>query len=418
MATKWARLSDITPDKMTPMLRQYLQAKAESGDSLLFFRMGDFYELFFEDAIEASEILGLTLTSRDGANKGDRVPMAGVPVRAVDGYVARLIKAGRTVTICEQVEDPKEAKGVVKRSVVRTVTPGTVMEPDLLEETSNNYLAALRIEDDRAGLAFVDVTTGEFLAAQIDTDVERTLVDELTRMAPVEVLVPASFEGGLEEGLRRRFAGVAFTTCPDDAFDREAADERVREEFGLSTLKGVGLHDAPQALESVGAALDYIKRTQRDTVPHLRLPRRYSPGNYVVLDGNTQRNLELVESLADKKRRGTLLSVLDRTLTSMGARKIRHWILHPLVDVHEIQERLDAVDELFNDAARRLELREALRGVADLERLLGRITARTGNARDVKALGASLERVPGLRAALAGAQSSLLASLRDGLDEL
>jgi DNA mismatch repair protein MutS len=418
MAKNWAKLSDITPDKVTPMLRQYLQAKAEGGDSLLFFRMGDFYELFFEDAVEVSEILGLTLTSRDGVEKDERVPMAGVPCRAVDGYIARLIRAGRTVTICEQMEDPKEAKGIVKREVIRTITPGTIMEPELLEETSNNYLAALHLAEDRAGLAFVDVTTGEFLAAQIDTDVERTLVDELTRMAPVEVLVPGGFAGDLESRLRARFTTLAFTKREEDEFDREAARDLLQDEFGLATLKGLGLHDAPQALGSAGAALAYVKATQRDAVPHLRLPRRYSPGNFVVLDGNTQRNLELVESLADKRRRGTLLAVLDRTLTSMGGRKLRHWILHPLVDVEEIRERLDAVENLFNNGELRMRLREALRGMGDLERLLGRLTSRSGNARDLKALGVSLQRVPDLKTVLADAQAPLLAALKEGIDDL
>ncbi|MDX9971606.1 MAG: DNA mismatch repair protein MutS [FCB group bacterium] len=418
MAKNWAKLADITPDKITPMLRQYLQAKAEGGDSLLFFRMGDFYELFYEDAVEVAERLGLTLTSRDGGEKDARVPMAGVPYRSVDSYIARLIKAGRTVTICDQMEDPKEAKGIVKRAVTRTITPGTIMEPDLLEETSNNYLAALHLENDCAGLAFLDVTTGEFLAAQIDTDLERTLIDELTRMAPAEVLVPVGFDGTLEQRLRSRFAETAFTHRGEEEFDREAARDLLQEEFGLATLKGLGLHDAPQALASAGAALSYVKATQRDAVPHLRMPRRYSPGNYVVLDGNTQRNLELVESLADKRRRGTLLAVLDRTLTSMGGRKLRHWILHPLVDVDEIRERHNAVENLFNAGELRMQLREALRGMGDLERLLGRLTSHSGNARDLKALGASLSRVPELKSVLNEAQAPLLVALRDGMDEL
>lgn len=418
MATNWAKLGDITPDKITPMLRQYLQAKSESGDSILFFRMGDFYELFFEDAVEASEILGLALTSRDGADKDERVPMAGVPVRAVDGYIARLIKAGRTVTICEQVEDPRDAKGVVKRAVTRTVTPGTVMEPNLLEDASNNFLAAIVVDHERGGLAFLDVTTGEFVAAQVDADIERIIEDELTRMAPVEVLVSSRFPEPLRERVRNRFAGITITTAPEDAFDHDLARDLLLDAFGLSTLKGLSLDDAPQALSCAGAVLGYVKSTQRDAVPHLRLPRRYSPSHFVVLDGNTQRNLELVESLVDKKRRGTLLGVLDRTLTSMGARKMRHWLLHPLVDVDAIRSRLDAVEDLFSDGEWRMALRDILRGMADLERLLGRLTARSGNARDVKALGLSLERIPTLKQALARASSALLARLRDNMDVL
>ena len=455
MTRNWKKLSDISEARLTPMLRQYLQAKAECGDSLLFFRMGDFYEMFFEDAIEGSSLLGLALTSRDGMDKEDRVPMCGVPYRTVDTYVAKAIKAGRTITICDQIEDPKEAKGIVKRAVIRTITPGTVIEPNLLEQTTNNYLGALTYREGKAGLAFVDVSTGEFLAAQISSDVERTLFDELTRMAPVEMLIPDAFSapadadegkakkpardrtrlgGGFlpssrrHEGppdpdvlisrLRKRFETVAFTLRPQDDFDPQTTREALLDQFGLTTLKGLGLEDAPEATACAGAVLAYVKHTQRDTSPHLRFPRYYSPSSFVVLDGNTQRNLELVESLADKRRQGTLLNVLDRTLTSMGGRKLRHWILHPLVNVADIHARLDAVEDLFQSAETRLELKEILKDVADLERLLGRITSKTGNARDVKALGRSLERVPRLRAVLQPVTSSLLTELRDGMDEL
>jgi len=363
MVRKWKKLSEIPASKLTPMLRQFVQAKAESGDSILFFRMGDFFEMFFEDAVEAAEILGLALTSRDGAADEARVPMCGVPFRAVDTYVARLIKAGRTVSICDQVEDPKLAKGIVKRAVVRTITPGTVMEPDLLEATANNYLGALGVWGSNAGLAFVDVTTGEFLAAQADHDVERTLVDELTRMGPAEVLVSDAMDGALLERIERRFEGVAFVQRPDDTFDAGLARDLLLDQFGLSTLKGVGLEDAPAATACAGAVVAYVRETQRDAVPHLRLPRRYSPAGYVVLDGNTQRNLELVESLADKRKRGSLLGVLDRTHTSMGGRKLRHWILHPLVDVSEIRARLDAVEELFEQGELRMQLQDLFTGV-------------------------------------------------------
>lgn len=357
MAHRWKKLSDISDRNLTPMLRQYLQAKSECGDSLLFFRMGDFFEMFFEDAIQASELLGLALTSRDSTGKGDRVPMCGVPVRTVDTYVARAIKAGRTVTICDQIEDPKEAKGIVKRAVIRTITPGTVIEPNLLEDTTNNYLAALVVRNGAAGVAFVDVSTGEFLAAQIGTNIQRMLSDELTRMAPAEVLVPAGLDADLLTRLRSRFNAVAFTTRPDDDFEVDAARERILDQFGLGTLKGVGLEDAPEATACAGAVLAYVRDTQRDGVPHLRLPRHYSPSHFVVLDGNTQRNLELTESLADRRRHGTLLGVLDRTQTSMGGRKLRQWILHPLVNVAAVRARLDAVEQVFENAELRLELR-------------------------------------------------------------
>ncbi|MDQ1255938.1 MAG: mismatch repair protein MutS, partial [Candidatus Hydrogenedentes bacterium] len=418
MAVKWKKLGDVPESKMTPMLRQYVQAKAECPDSILFFRMGDFFEMFFEDAIEAAELLGLTLTSRDGSDSEDRVPMCGVPYRTVDTYVARAIKGGRTVTICDQMEDPKLAKGIVKRAVVRTITPGTVMEPDLLDATSNNYLGALWLEDGRAGIAFVDVSTGEFLAAQVEDDVQRAIEDELTRMAPSEVLVSNAMDKALIDRLERRFDGVRFAPRGDDTFDAAFARQLLLDQFGLSTLKGVDLENAREATAAAGAILSYVNETQRDAVPHLRLPRRYSPAGYVVLDGNTQRNLELIESLADKKKRGTLLGVLDRTQTSMGGRKLRHWILHPLIDVAEIRARLDSVEELAGAGELRLELKELFRGVADLERLLSRLTSKAGNARDVKALGRSIEEVPGIKAALGGIEAPMLSTLRDGMDEL
>ncbi len=412
------KLSDVKPHRTTPMLRQYLQAKAECGDSLLFFRMGDFFELFLDDALEAAELLGLALTSRDGVDKEQRIPMCGVPARAVDAYVAKVIKAGRTVTLCDQIEDPKEAKGIVKRAVVRTITPGTVMEANLLDDAANNYLGALLCNDAAGGLAFVDVSTGEFLAALIEERLEQTLLDELTRMAPVEILVPESHDPRLLQRLQTRFGQITFTARPDEDFEAATARNLLLDLFDLATLKGVGLEDVPEAAGCAGALLAYIKGTQREAAPRLQLPRRYSPAGYVVLDGNTQRNLELIESLADRSKRGTLLGVLDRTLTSMGARKLRQWITHPLLSPGDIHARLNAVEELFDGNERRLHLRELLRGVGDLERLMGRITAKSGNARDVQALGRSLGRVPELRAALAASGAELLQSLHAGMDEL
>ena len=418
MSSPWKQLADIPERNLTPMLRQYVLAKAESRDSILFFRMGDFFEMFFEDAIEASRILGLALTSRDGSDVEARVPMCGVPYRAVDTYVARLIKAGKTVTLCDQIEDPKVAKGIVKRAVIRTITPGTVMEPTLLDEAANNYLGALWAQAGRAGLAFVDVTTGEFLAAQVDGNVERVLVDELTRMRPAEVLICEDMDDALKTRIENRFEGTAFVARPADAFDAGLAGERLQDQFGLSTLKGVDLDGAVEATACAGAALTYVLETQRDAVPHLRLPRRYSPSGFVVLDGNTQRNLELIETLSDKKKRGTLLGVLDRTQTCMGGRKLRQWIVHPLVDVASICRRLDAVEELASATELRMQLKELFKSIADLERLLGRLTSKSGNARDMKALGQSLEQTPAIKAVLANASTPLLVALRDHMDTL
>lgn len=418
MNENWLKLESVSPNRATPMLRQYLQAKAECGDSLLFFRMGDFYELFFEDAIEASELLGLTLTSRDDAGKDQRVPMAGVPARAVEAYVARVIKAGRTVTLCDQIEDPKDAKGIVKRAVTRTITPGTVLEPELLEDRANNYLGAIAAHDGVAGLAFVDVSTGEFLVCEFGGDVFRTLVDELTRLAPAEVLVAQDAEAPVLERLRQRFHATKFTTRPELHFDPQAAQESLFKLFEFNTLKGIGLEDAAVGTACAGAIVAYVKETQRDMAPHLQFPRRYSPAGFVVLDGNTQRNLELVESLADKRKRGALLGVLDRTLTSMGGRMLRQWVLQPLLDVPAIRNRLDGVSAFFDDNELRMCVRELLKGFADLERLLGRITSKSGNARDVRALGASLLRVPELRRTVNGVETPLVRQVHAELDEL
>ena len=414
----WAKIEDIPEAKLTPMLRQFVQAKAESGDAILFFRMGDFFELFFDDALEAAQILDLALTSRDGAAKADRIPMAGVPFRAVDSYIARLIRAGKTVCLCDQVEDPKDAKGIVKRAVVRTITPGTVMEPELLEERANNYLGALTLDNDCAGLAFIDVTTGEFLAAQADDNAARTVADELTRMAPAEVLVSDTLDDEVFKALQAEFGTITFRQRPDHDFDPADADDLIKSHFDLATLKGLGLDDAKAALACAGAALAYVQETQRDRSPHLRMPRRYSPSGFVVLDGSTQRNLELVESLADKRRHGSLLGVLDRTHTHMGARKMRHWILHPLLEVSEITARLNAVEELYNHTELRMRLRDILKQISDLERLLGRLTSKTGNARDVKALGRSLEQVPPLLAAIQDCRCDLLNGLHGSMDDL
>ena len=418
MSTNWAKLEDIPQNKLTPMLRQFIEAKSEAGDSLLFFRMGDFYELFFDDAIEAANLLGLTLTSRDSNERGERVPMAGVPFRNVDVYVARAIKAGRTVTLCDQIEDPKDAKGVVRRAVVRTITPGTIMEPNLLEETSNNYLAAIHVDGARGGLAFIDVTTGEFLVAQLDKDPLRTIADELVRMSPVEVLIAAELDSAVFDYLKEQFPSTRFARQPDNEFDDDSARDALRNQFDLITLKGLELENAREALACAGAVIAYVKRTQRDAVPHLRMPRRYSPSHYVVLDGNTQRNLELVESMFDKKRRGTLISVLDATATSMGSRKLRQWILHPLVDVAEISTRHNAVEEFFGDLELRMRLTGILKGIGDLERLIGRLSTKAGNAREMLGLGSSLKQLPQLLEALRPCTSGLLESIVANMDEL
>ena len=418
MTDKWLRLADISPHHTTPMMRQLLQAKAECGDSLLFFRMGDFYEVFLDDAIEAAELLNLALTSRDGTDKDRRIPMCGVPVRAVDAYIAKLVRMGRSVTICEQMEDPREAKGIVKRQVVRTVTPGTVMEPELLEDGRNNFLAAVLASGEDAGAAFVDMTTGEFLTLAASAQ-NNILFDEIARLAPAEMLIFEEGDPAFSTALKKRFPELVLTPRAEDSFDPEHAREVLISTFQLSTLKGLGaLENSDIALACAGAVISYVRETQRDSVPHLALPRHYQPSMYVALDSNTQRNLELTQTMGDKSKRGSLLGVLDKTLTGMGERKLRQWILHPLVKAADITTRLDAVAELFEDIGLRMSLREHIKGMPDIERLLGRITANAGNARDVKALGLAISRLPEIRGTLAQTQSALLKKLFSTLDPL
>ncbi|MCX8063545.1 MAG: DNA mismatch repair protein MutS [Candidatus Hydrogenedentes bacterium] len=414
----WLKITDVVPEHATPMLRQYLRAKAESGDSLLLFRMGDFYELFFEDAFEASRILGIALTSRDGESKEGRVPMCGVPVKSINYYLSRLIKAGKTVTVCEQVEDPKLARGIVKRAIVRTVTPGTVIEPELLEEGVNNFLASLVIDGDRAGLAMVDISTGEFLVTRLSAPIERSLSDELVRMRVVEILISESLPKDMKEFISRAFPGITITYQPPERYDAELCTENILRHFGLSTLKGLGIEGQNELITAVGSVLQYIVETQRDAVPYLDLPRLYVPSDYVILDSNTQRNLELVESLYDRSKKATLLGVLDRTLTPMGLRKLRTWILHPLRNVEEISLRLDAVGELKANVSLRLSIRELLKGVGDIERVIGRITAQTSNPRDLRALCSSLKSLPKIKKLLEVCESELLKGIYAQIDEL
>ncbi|NLN92093.1 MAG: DNA mismatch repair protein MutS [Candidatus Hydrogenedens sp.] len=418
MTDKWIRLSEISPHHTTPAMRQYLQAKMECEGSLLFFRMGDFYELFFEDAVEAAEILNLALTSRDGPDKERRVPMAGVPVRAVDSYIAKLVRLGKSVSICEQMENPKDVKGIVKRQVVRTVTPGTVLEPELLDDGRNNYLAAIAVGEKEGAAAFVDMTTGEFLTLTVAPQSEE-LFDELARLTPAELLMAEKNDASLFMETEKRFPEMAVTRRPADEFDPEYGKEALLHYFQLKTLEGLGgLALSDQALACAGAVVSYLKETQRDSIPQLDLPRHQRPSAYVALDANTQRNLELTVTMHDKSKRGSLLGVLDKTLTGMGERKLRHWILHPLSELEPLQERLDAVTEFYDEITLRLTLRDALKGMPDIERLLGRITASAGNARDVLALGTTLAQLPEILRIADSFQSPLLQQLQTTLDPL
>lgn len=380
----------------TPLMAQYREIKARHQHAILFFRMGDFYEMFHEDAETAARVLGLTLTSRNNGGAAE-VPLAGVPVKAAAEYVRRLVQQGFRVAICEQVEDPKLAKGIVRREVIETVTPGAAFSDDLLEGARNNFLCAVQSTGDEVGIAAADLSTGELRlvrAAHADADAA------LARLAPREVLVPAGLEMAAELAAR---TGALATPREAWEFDAGLAADALAAQYGVQSLEGfgIGAADAP-ATGAAGALLRYLRELQPAGLPHLARPVVERPGGVMPLDEMTRRNLELVESLrSTTDTGGTLLSVLDRTLTPMGARRLRQWILSPLTDVSAITARLDAVESLLADALARAALRAALEGVRDVERLAGKAAAGRATPRDLRALGDSLARLPEVAAALA-----------------
>ncbi len=397
----------------TPLMLQYREIKARHPNAILFFRMGDFYEMFYEDAETAARVLDLTLTSRNNGG-GAEVPLAGVPVKAASEYLRRLVQQGFRVAICEQIEDPKLAKGIVKRAVVETITPGAAFSDDLLEGRRNNFLCAIQAVGAEVGIAAADLSTGELRLIRCATgDAEAALA----RLVPREVLIGRTAEsmagGGPPtdrgESVAARLAGATgglVTTRERWEFESALAEDTLAAQFGVQSLEGFGIGGADAVVVgAAGALLRYLRELQPGGLPHLARPVVERPGGTMPLDEMTRRNLELVESLRTSTETspdtsGTLLGVLDRTQTPMGARLLRHWILAPLTDVPAIDARLDAVTALFTDALTRAALREALDGVRDVERLAGRTAAGRATPRDLRALGDSLARLPSVAAAL------------------
>lgn len=395
----------------TPMMEQYLRLKAENPDAILFFRMGDFYETFLDDAPLVAKTLGIALTARDKDAKGERIPLAGFPHHALDAYLYKMVQAGYKVAICEQIEDPKLAKGLVKRAVVRIVTPGTLSDPKVLEVKINHFIVALlKGRGERFGLACADLSTGEFVVTELES-AEETLA-ELNRLEPRELLVPESFRG--EELLAT--VETAVNRLPDWHFDHATARSVLLEHFQTLSLDGFGCEPFPLAVGAAGALMFYLKETQKESVAHITAMATYSTASFMTLDVETIRNLELFRSIRDGSTRGTLLEVLDATLTPMGGRKLRQALLRPLINVGEIRTRLDAVEELVHNRTLIADLRELLDGVLDVERLIGRVGLGTANARDLLALRSSLSVLPRLRELLGKCSTSLLTTLRDALD--
>jgi DNA mismatch repair protein MutS len=402
------------PESLTPAMAQYARMKARHPDAILFFRMGDFYETFNEDAKIASKVLGLTLTARNHGGP-DRTPLAGVPHHAVEKYIAELIRAGYKVAVCEQVEDPRKARGVVKRDVVEVVTPGTSLLAQTLETDKNNYIIGLVPGHTHYGLAFVDLSTGEFRVAELD---EPDLLDELNRLSPSEAVVAHEWAEHAEALVKSRFPGIAVSRLDGWAFSYDQARQALLEHFETLSLKGFGCDDLIAGVAAAGGLLVYLKDTQKNRLAHLKHLARYDITEWMLMDAATQRNLELVRSLQDGGREGTLLSVMDRTYTPMGARFMRHAVTRPLVSAPAILLRQNAVRELVDRPEMRDQLTGLLKSVGDTERLAARVGSERANGRDLAALKETLRMVPPLKATLAGAQADLLRSLRDQLCDL
>ena len=394
---------------LSPMMQQYLRIHDSYPDCLLLFRLGDFYELFFEDAKTASRELELTLTGKD-CGLEERAPMCGVPYHSVNTYVEKLIGKGYKVAICEQMEDPALAKGLVERDVVRVITAGTVTDPAMLEDKANNYLLCVYLDGKQSGIAYTDVSTGEFYVMEPEINLLRA---QIARINPMEIICndPPALTSAAGD-----FRGMSGQ--PQAWFQHRNAEEALCEHFRLSHLTALGLDDRKSAACAAGALLRYLHETQKNSLEHIRTLRFAENGRTMLLDQNTRRNLELTESLRGDRRKGTLLGLIDRTSTAMGGRLLRSWVEQPLLDEKEICARLDAVEELVDNRILGMTLSEELEGVYDMERLMNKVAYRNMNARDCLALCASLKRIPALRNLLQNAKSNEMIRIRDDLDPL
>ena len=402
--------------EFTPMMQKYLETKAEYKDCILFYRLGDFYEMFFEDALTASKELEITLTGKD-CGQEERAPMCGVPYHAVEGYLNKLVSKGYKVAICEQVEDPKLAKGLVKREVVRVVTPGTNTDVQALEESKNSYLMCVTYMQAKIGISLADVTTGDFFLTEVD-DLKK-LSDEIIKYQPKEIIANDAFlVSGMDmEDLRGRL-GITVYALEPHFFDDDAAKKCLMKHFHVNTLAGLGIADFPTGFIAAGALLLYLYDTQKTSLSHISHIYPYITSKYMLLDSSTRRNLELSETLREKQKRGSLLWVLDKTKTAMGGRTLRSYIEQPLIEKEDIEKRLDAVEELSKDSVSRDEIREYLNPVYDLERLLGRISYKTANPRDLIAFRNSLQMLPHIKAVMKGFAKQLLTDIREEIDSL
>lgn len=398
---------------------QYMETKKQYSDCILFYRLGDFYEMFFDDALTVSKELEITLTGKE-CGLEERAPMCGVPYHAVDSYLSRLVQKGYKVAIAEQMEDPKLCKGLVKREVIRVVTPGTITSSQALDETKNNYLMGIVYLGERMGISAADISTGDFLVTEVDT--ERSLLDEINKFSPAEIICndALSMSGISLDSIRDRYH-VSVSNLDPHYFQEEGCRKILKEHFRVGSLEGLGLGDYDIGIIAAGAVLQYLYETQKSTLDHLTTIVPYSTGNYMVLDSSTRRNLELLETMREKQKRGSLLWVLDKTRTAMGARLLRTWIEQPLIRKAEILERQNAIEELNLNYISREELGEYLNPVYDLERLVGRISYKSANPRDLLAFRNSIAMVPHIKQLLREFTCANLKALEaelDGLEDL
>ena len=399
---------------MTSMMLQYLEIKEQYKDFILFYRLGDFYEMFFQDAITASRELELTLTGRD-CGEAERAPMCGVPYHSVEGYIGKLVSKGYKVAICEQMEDPSTTKGIVKREVVREITPGTIVEASMLTETKNNYLCSLYFERSKVGVCFADISTGEICATVLDGEASRVL-NELGTYAPKEIITNLSLQNGkfLSEFAKSRLGALLEFEMP--YYDYQKCTERVLAQFGVEFLDK-NVNDTA-IIYAIGGILEYILKTQKTDISYINQINVYGEGQYLEMDLNTRRNLELCETMRSKEKRGTLYWVLDKTKTSMGARMLRSYVEHPLLDVKKILDRQGAVATLFDSLVLREEIGTLLENVLDLERLMTRVVYGTANGKDMRAVYSTLKVIPEIKNLLYTVNTKELSTIREGLDPL
>ena len=400
----------------SPMMQHYLETKEQYKDCILFYRLGDFYEMFFDDAIAVSKELELTLTGKD-CGQEERAPMCGIPFHAAENYITRLVLNGYKVAICEQMEDPKKAKGIVKREVIKVVTPSTNLSAQSLDETRNNYLCGIVYLGEKMGVSFIDYTTGDYFVTELENGSE--LIDELNKFVPSEIIVNEYFNmSGIDISFVVEKLGISVSALDNWYFDEDTCNNKLLSHFKLTTLDGLGLKDYSVGIISAGAVLLYLYETQKNDLMHITSLAPYTTGKYMLIDSSSRRNLELVETLREKQKRGSLLWVLDKTKTAMGARTLRSMLEQPLINKASIEDRLNGIEELNNNAIDREEIREYLNPIYDLERLMTKISCKSANPRDLIAFRNSLEMIPYIKNIMGTFKSNLFKEAFEKMDDL